>query len=100
MAKFEIPVILLKDESDRDVLVFNFDDGNKIIDLNSDKQDSLEGLFYKIIELALKGEISFSLSKDGYDEQLFIEIAEEYLKKLETEISEIRTNLPEELEEC
>lgn len=88
----------MKDEGGRDVLVFTFEDGNKIIDLNSDKQENLVELFYKIIELAISGEILFSLNKDDYEDQLFIEIAEDYLKKLETEISEIRTNLPEELE--
>ena len=100
MEKAEIKVLLRKNESNRDVLIFKCSSGDKIIDLNSDNQEQLQDLFYDLIKTALKQDISFSLDKEGYEDILFSEISEEYLKKLESEISEIRESAPDELKEA
>lgn len=100
MGKIEIKVLIRKNESNRDVLVFKCNKGDKIIDLNSDNQDDLQDLFYELIKTALEYDVSFSLDKDGYEDILFKEISEEYLKKLENEISEIRKSIPEELKQA
>lgn len=99
MEKVEIKVLLRKNESNRDVLIFKCRSADKIIDLNSDNQEQLQDLFYDLIKTALKQDIFFSLDKEGYEDILFSEISEEYLKKLESEISEIRESAPDELKE-
>lgn len=79
-------------------LVFNIDAEELNIDLNSSSQSNLRDLFYKIINKLFVEKIVFILEKqEGYSESLYIDIAEDYIKKLNNEIENVYNNMPEEL---
>ncbi len=94
MEKKIYKVKLIKDEND--YLEFNIDNFNYRINLNSEEQNSLRKLFYQIIELTFKEEPEFILSEESknYENKLFLEISEEYLKDLNNEIKSIIQNKP------
>lgn len=89
-------VDLLK-ENDRDILRFHLDKDYDI-DLNSEEQSRIKELFYKLISLSFKEDISFSFDSSSHEQDLFYDISEDYIKKLEEELKTIKTQIPEELE--
>lgn len=94
-----IEVNLRKNDSDRDVLIFKLESGDQIIDLNSEEQAELETFFYNLISEIMRSDFSFQLNTEGYSDQLFIDIATEYIQRLGSEIVSIRGSIPEELKE-
>lgn len=80
---------LEKDEFE--YMVFDFDDCTFKINMNEDRQDELRNLFYHIIKLSFEFNLKFELSEQAlkYENSLFVEIASEYLKDLNTEIKSI-----------
>ena len=54
-------------------------------------------LFYKLIELSFEEEIKFKLDYSAHDDDIFKDIADDYLKKLEIELKNVRANIPCEL---
>lgn len=88
----------LKKIEDKNYLVFNIDDEELNIDLNSNSQSNLRDLFFKIIKKLFVDKVVFKLEiQEGYNESLYIDIAEDYIKKLNNEIENVYNNMPEEL---
>lgn len=88
----------LRKVEEKNYLVFNIDAEELNIDLNSSSQSNLRDLFYKIINKLFVEKIVFKLEKqEGYSESLYIDIAEDYIKKLNNEIENVYNNMPEEL---
>ena len=92
----EYNVKLIK-ENDNDILRFDIDSEVYDMNLNSEKQDDLIKLFYKIISLSFLDDISFKLDYSEHEPDLFKDIAEDYIAKLEIEIKTIRQSIPQEL---
>ena len=91
--------VLLKEESEKDVLEFKIKQGLIMqIDLNSKDQTYLRELFYHIINQAFVEDFEFSLNVDpNYKKSLYIEISQEYIKQLNLELRKIIQDIPEEL---
>lgn len=93
--------VILKQYDDNDCLEFSIDEEIVYINLNSDNQTNLRNLFYKLISKLINEPIQFKLKiedEEKYNENdLFREISEEYLKKLNEEMITIYGNIPDEL---
>lgn len=92
----EYNVKLIK-ENDNDILRFDIDSEKYDMNLNSEKQEDLIKLFYKIIDLSFSNDISFKLDCSEHEADLFKDIAEDYIAKLESEIRTIKQSIPQEL---
>ncbi|HPM10764.1 MAG TPA: hypothetical protein PK941_10005 [Paludibacter sp.] len=93
-------VATLKKLDGKDVLSFQISESKKdVIDLNSDDQTHLKELFYDLIQLLFTDDITLSLDFDeGYDQNnIFANVAKEYLKALGDEIKTVKQNLPQKL---
>lgn len=79
-----------------DCLVFEIDGDIYNVNLNSEDQETLKKLFFKIINLTFSFKPTFVLSEEAenYPIQIFIEISKEYLKDLNSEIEKIMENNP------
>ena len=93
----EYKVELLK-VNNRDVLRFCLKN-NYDIDLNSEEQKEIKNLFYELISISFKNEISFKLDSSNHEHDLFYDISVDYLKKLEEDLKTIKTQIPDELHE-
>lgn len=92
--------VSLEKINEKDCLKFIMEKEEFIIDLNSDEQSKLREFFYKTLEILFCEKIEFELViVDGYNELLFIDIAKDYIKKLNEEISNIYNSIPEELKQ-
>lgn len=90
--------VVLKKVKEVNYLVFNIDENEFMINLNSSDQSNLKDLFYKIINKLFIEKVEFKLEQeDGYNEVLYIDIAKDYIKKLNDEIENVYNNMPEEL---
>lgn len=88
----------LKKMGEKNYLVFNIDGKQLNIDLNSDEQSNLRNLFYEIIKKLFTEKVEFVLQvQEDYKENLYVDIAEDYIKKLNDEIEKVYNNIPEEL---
>lgn len=88
----------LKKMGENNYLVFNIDGKQLNIDLNSDEQSNLRNLFYEIIKKLFTEKVEFVLQvQEDYKENLYVDIAEDYIKKLNDEIEKVYNNIPEEL---
>lgn len=89
-------VKLYKNNIDRDVLFFSIGDKEFEIDLNSDEQTILRDLFYEVIKKCFSEKPKFELVYDEmvYTNKLFIEISNEYLQHLNSEIDVIINDIP------
>ena len=66
--------------------------------MNSDEQSNLRNLFYEIIKKLFTEKVEFVLQvQEDYKEVLYVDIAEDYIKKLNDEIEKVYNNIPEEL---
>ena len=90
--------VVLKKVKEVNYLVFKIDENEFMINLNSSDQSNLKDLFYKIINKLFIEKVEFKLEQeDGYNEVLYIDIAKDYIKKLNDEIENVHNNMPEEL---
>lgn len=88
----------LKKMGENNYLAFNIDGKQLNIDLNSDEQSNLRNLFYEIIKKLFTEKVEFVLQvQEDYKENLYVDIAEDYIKKLNDEIEKVYNNIPEEL---
>lgn len=88
----------LKKMGEKNYLVFNIDGKQLNIDLNSEEQSNLRNLFYEIIKKLFTEKVEFELQvQEDYKEVLYIDIAKDYIKKLNDEIEKVYNNIPEEL---
>lgn len=89
--------VVLKKVKEVSYLVFKIDENEFMINLNSSDQSNLKDLFYKIINKLFIEKVEFKLEQeDGYNEVLYIDIAKDYIKKLNDEIENVYNNMPEE----
>ena len=93
----EYNVKLLK-ENNRDILRFSLN-GTHDIDLNSEDQEGIKSLFYELISLSFENDITFKLDSSEHEQDLFFDISNDYLKKLEAELKNIKSQIPNELKE-
>ncbi|MDD8049356.1 MAG: hypothetical protein PHH04_07140 [Thomasclavelia sp.] len=89
----------LKEVEKKDILEFHLGEGSSVsIDFNDKDQSQLRKLFYEIIKYAIEEPFELELKiTDGYRKNLYIEIAKEYIKQLDTELKRILSEIPEEL---
>lgn len=88
----------LKKMGENNYLSFNIDGKQLNIYLNSDEQSNLRNLFYEIIKKLFTEKVEFVLQvQEDYKENLYVDIAEDYIKKLNDEIEKVYNNIPEEL---
>lgn len=88
----------LKKMDEKNYLAFNIDGKQLNIDLNSEEQSNLRNLFYEIIKKLFTEKVEFELQvQEDYKEVLYIDIAKDYIKKLNDEIEKVYNNIPEEL---
>lgn len=88
----------LKKMGENNYLSFNIDGKQLNIDLNSDEQSNLRNLFYEIIKKLFTEKVEFVLQvQEDYKENLYVDIAEDYIEKLNDEIEKVYNNIPEEL---
>lgn len=89
--------VVLKKVKEVSYLVFKIDENEFMINLNSSDQSNLKDLFYKIINKLFIEKVEFQLEQeDGFNEVLYIDIAKDYIKKLNVEIENVYNNMPEE----
>ena len=88
--------VLLMVEDGCDVLRFVLDEDYDI-NLNSDDQTQIKKLFYKLISIAMNEDVNFLLNSDNHEKDIFYDIAVDYLKKLQSELGDIRTQIPSDL---
>jgi hypothetical protein len=95
MVKKEYNVVL-EENAGQNVLHFNLNSKEYIIDLNSEKQSDLRTVFYEIIKLTFTEVPEFKIKYDPalYNKQLFIDISTEYVKQLNAEILKIIEQKP------
>ena len=75
----------------RDVLTLYLKNGPVEIDFNNNEQNYLRKVFYSIIENVLEEDFEFEYgTADDYEKKLYIEIAQEYIKQLNSEIRSIK----------
>lgn len=88
--------VVLEERAGQNVLLFNFNSEEHIINLNSEKQSDLRLVFYEIIKLTFTEIPEFKIKYDpvSYNKQLFIEISTEYIKQLNSEILKIIEQKP------
>lgn len=89
----EIKVKLRKD-GNKDVLEFCLTPTH-ILDLNNDNQDAIKSMFCSLIPLLKADEVQLALEVDeDYDDsELMKEVAEDYIKDLNSEIDNVRTKI-------
>lgn len=87
----------LENRDGSNYLVFLFDNDELIIDLNSDNQESLNNLFYKMMHELFNGLFEIEKPTEEYVPKLFADIANDYIDKLNKELKQIWEKLPPEL---
>lgn len=91
-------IATLKKVDEKDCLSFKFNDDKSIdIDLNSDDQAKLKELFYELIQRQFNDNIIISLTfGNDYDQNnIFANIAREYIQALNTELQTVKSSLPQ-----
>lgn len=75
----------------RDVLTLDLKNESVEIDFNNNEQNYLREVFYSIIENVLEEDFEFEYrTADNYEKKLYIEIAQEYIKQLNSEMRSIK----------
>ncbi len=91
----EYKVKLIK-ENDDDILRF-FLNKEFDINLNSNDQSSIKNLFHEIIKIALDDDLKFNLDTSEHEQDLFYDVAQDYINKLNNEIQTIRKEIPQKI---
>lgn len=82
--------VMIDEIDDKAFMVFNFEEPIKI-DLTSDDQENIKMMFYNILrEFINDQEIIFKFNKEKED--LYSEVAEKYIKHLNTELKSLKEN--------
>ena len=90
--------VLIDEIDDKAYMVFNFEEPIRI-ELTSDDQENIKKVFYNILrEFVNDQEMSFKFDKKTED--LYSDVAEKYIKHLNTELKSLKDNFnnPEENE--
>ena len=99
MNQITLDVILFADDSDEDILSFQFDDGEGKVHLNSDScQAEMKEIFSNLIKLCLDNDISLRLIIDeSYSRGLYKDVCNEYVQDLQKELDTIKERIRREL---
>ncbi|MFI3330096.1 MAG: hypothetical protein R3Y05_06415 [bacterium] len=91
----EYNVDLFKDDKDIK-MIFKIKDKSFFIDMINENQEEMKKLFYAIVENSFSESFSFKLNtnKVDFSNDLFWEIADEYLTHLNSEIVSIISDKP------
>lgn len=82
---------ILSEKMGRDVLTLDLKNESVEIDFNNNDQNYLREVFYSIIENVLEEDFEFEYrTADNYEKKLYIEIAQEYIKQLNSEMRSIK----------
>ena len=82
---------ILSEKMGRDVLTLDLKNESVEIDFNNNEQNYLREVFYSIIENVLEEDFEFEYrTADNYEKKLYIEIAQEYIKQLNSEMRSIK----------
>jgi hypothetical protein len=76
---------------EKHVIKFELEDGPVLIPMSEDKADDVKSAFNKLIVQIKKGEFQVTMEVAGDD--LFSQVANEYIKQLNREIVEIRAEM-------
>jgi len=87
----------LLNENGTDFLCLRIIDDKLKIDLNSEDQTTLREIFVKIIKRLFVEDFEFIFKTESYEKKLFLDIAKDYIDKLNAEIKKIIPEIPEEL---
>ena len=91
---------ILAEKAGKDILTLYLKNGPVEIDFNNSEQNYLRKVFYSIIENVLEEDFEFEFeNEDGYEKKLYIEIAQEYIKQLNSEIRSIKKEANRDLVE-
>lgn len=87
--------VLLLEEGYVDCLRIYFGDEEfDDINLNSNDQSGLRIIYKKLIKLSLENKVSLNLKyQEGYNKNLFKEIADEFIRDLNTELKKISDDI-------
>lgn len=87
--------VLLTVVNEEDVLAFKVEDKNMLVNLNSPTcQGDLKNLFSNLLNLLIEDDIELVLAIDNdYSRQMYIEVCEEYIKDLNRELNECKSEL-------
>jgi len=87
--------VLLTAENEEDILVFKVKDKNMSVNLNSPTcQGELKNLFSNLLKILIKDDIELVLAiDDDYSRQMYIEVCDEYIKDLNRELKECKSEL-------
>ena len=82
---------ILSEKMGRDILTLDLKNESVEIDFNNNEQNYLREVFYSIIENVLEEDFEFEYrTADNYEKKLYIEIAQEYIKQLNSEMRSIK----------
>jgi len=73
------------------VIKIELEDGAVLIPMSDDKADAVKSAFNKLIVRIKKGEFQIKIESTGDD--LFLQVANEYIKQLNREIKEVHAEM-------
>lgn len=90
----------LESVEDLDYIVFGFETEKRVCMSDENCQKNLKSVFVTLLENLLTYDIEFKfIDKDEFKKRLFIDVCKEYVNELNREISEVKSNIPEGLNE-
>ena len=94
-----VEVFLTSETPDDDILFFSVDDKKISVNLNSqDCQASLKDVFAELLRKLIRDDVKLVLNVDEkYRRQMYIEVCQEYIKDLNRELDECKTELRKQL---
>lgn len=102
MEKRDIKIELCKESNNVYILRFILDDNTYKINLNDEDQSNLKIIYYDIISLLLKKIkpiFELDYDKENLKNSVFIDVATEYVKCLNSEINKIEEDLSKNIKE-
>ena len=91
---------ILSEKDGKDILTLYLKSGSAEIDFNNSDQSYLRKVFYLVIENILEEDFEFEfVAEEGYEKKLYIEIAQEYIKQLNSELKSIKESAKQDFKD-
>lgn len=99
MNQITLEIQLFAENTDNDILAFQFDDGECRVNLNMDScQAELKDTFSKLIKLSLENDVTLKLKiEEGYGRGLYKDVCTEYINELQRELNNVKERIRREL---
>ena len=99
MNQIMLNVLLTAENEEEDTLVFQFQNGDCKVNLNTDScQAELKGIFSKLLYLCIENDVTLSLIiQDGYNRGLYKDVCKEYISELQRELDNIKDSIRREM---